>query len=106
MWANWRAQAVAWEDFTKADLLLDGDSNQYDVWKLFQHAEVLDWFAKIGQVSFPSIAILARSYLAKPMSNAFQERVFSTAGHVLSVKRTALDASRAEKLQLLMHYNK
>jgi len=35
------------------------------------------------------------------MSTAFQERVFSSAGAVMSSSRTSMDAGRAEKLVIL-----
>jgi len=106
IWEAWVSYAVSWEHFTAADVLLAGRTDAYDIWKLYKSANVLQWYAKEGAQSFPSVAVLARVYLAKPMSNAFQERFFSTAGYVLSNKRTSLDPDRAEKLQLLMHASK
>jgi len=104
IWKRWMSLKVAWEEHTGADILLSPST--YDIWKLYKEVDVLDWFNRVGVSSFPSIAILARAYLAMPMSNAFQERFFSTAGYVLNVKRTSLDSSRAEKMQILMHNSK
>jgi len=83
-----------------------GRKDGYDWWKMYKSVDILEWYAKEGAKSFPTIAVLARVHLPKPMSNAFQERFFSTAGYVLGIKRTSLDPDRAEKLQLLMHASK
>jgi len=106
VWHAWMALEVSWEKFTKADVVAAGNYMNYDPWKLYTEVSILDWYRTVGTSSFPGIAALARVYLAKPMSNAYQERFFSTAGHVLSIKRTRLGSSRAEKLQLLMHASK
>ncbi|KAH9151745.1 hypothetical protein AeRB84_005710 [Aphanomyces euteiches] len=107
VWRKWAAFEVSWERYTTADVVKTGSHGcMYDVWKLYKEIDVLAWYRDVGVTAFPSIAILARTYLAKPMSNAFQERFFSTAGHVVNTKRTRLDSSRAEKLQILMHANK
>ncbi|KAE8978529.1 hypothetical protein PF011_g23200 [Phytophthora fragariae] len=44
---------------------------------------------------FPSIAALARVWLGKSPSNAFQERVFSTGSFVVSYLRIHNDSERA-----------
>ncbi|OQR89798.1 hypothetical protein ACHHYP_06045 [Achlya hypogyna] len=100
------ALEVSWETYTTANVIKNGNQEHYDAWKLYKHIDVLKWYRDDGASSFPSIAVLARVYLAKPMSNAYQERFFSTAGRVLTIKRTRLDSSRAGKLQLLMHASK
>jgi len=104
LWQRWMKHDVSWEEHTSADLLKS--DNDYDVWKLYKEVDVLKWYQDVGASAFLSVAMMARVYLAKPMSNAFQERFFSTAGIVLGVKRTRLESSRAEKLQLLMHNSK
>ena len=78
--------------FTTENVLLDGHHDKYDIWKLYSKIDILDWYKEVGQISFPSVSILARIYLAKPMSNALQERVFSTVGNVMTTKRTSLEA--------------
>jgi hypothetical protein len=65
----------------------------------------LHWFRDVGERMFPSIAALARIWLGKVSSSAFQERVFSTAGLVMSPTRSQTDNDRAEK-QLLLCKNK
>ena len=104
LWQRWMKHDVSWAEHTSADLLKS--DNDYDVWKFYKEVDVLKWYQDVGASAFPSVAMMACVYLAKPMSNAFQERFFSTAGIVLGVKRTRLESSRAEKLQLLMHNSK
>ncbi|OWZ21515.1 hypothetical protein PHMEG_0003931 [Phytophthora megakarya] len=68
---------------------------------LYHDVDILKWFKDHGENSFPAISILARIYLAKPMSTAQQERVFSLSGYVVNELRTRLDEDRAEKLCLM-----
>ncbi|KAG3194999.1 hypothetical protein PC128_g8850 [Phytophthora cactorum] len=53
---------------------------------------------------FPTIAALARIWLGRSPSNAYQECVFSTGGFVMSSLRTRTDNMRAE-VQVLMRHN-
>jgi hypothetical protein len=98
---DWMSLVVPWEDSTKANILAVGKEHLYDMWKVYAHIDVLEWFKSNGEALYPSIALLARVYLAKPMSNAYQERVFSTVGNIMTAKRTCLEPCRAEKLQVL-----
>ncbi|GMF23619.1 unnamed protein product [Phytophthora lilii] len=41
-----------------------------------KHVDVLRWFREFGVTRFPSIAALARVWLGRAPSDAFQERVF------------------------------
>ncbi|OWZ18587.1 hypothetical protein PHMEG_0007302 [Phytophthora megakarya] len=74
------------------------------------------WFSKMASrteelkvivrcVLFPSIAALARVWLGRSPSNAFQERVFSTRGFIMSNLRTRTDNQRAE-MQVLLRHNR
>jgi len=107
VWSAWMALAINWDEYAVgADLKTMATGRKkvaYDVWKLYKSIDVLVWFRDVGQKTYPSIAVLARAYLAKPMSNAYQERFFSTAGNVLAKNRLFMDADRAEKLQMLKH---
>jgi hypothetical protein len=69
------------------------------------HIDILRWFRDVGESQFPTIAVLARLWLGKVSSTAFQERVFSTAGIVMSARRSQTDNQRAEK-QLLLRVNR
>jgi hypothetical protein len=75
----------------------------WDLIELYNHVDVCQWFRQRGESLFPSIALLSRIWLGRSMSTAFQERVFSSAGAVMSSSRTSMDAERAEKLVILKH---
>ncbi|EGZ13704.1 hypothetical protein PHYSODRAFT_453543, partial [Phytophthora sojae] len=70
----------------------------YNVLQLYQDIDILQWFKETGERDFPSVALLARIYLGKPMSTAPQERFFSIAGYIVNDLRTSLDDKRAEML--------
>eukprot|EP00644_Phytophthora_capsici_P007239 jgi/Phyca11/112753/e_gw1.22.145.1 len=72
---------------------------------LFKHVDVCRWFKEVGAKQFPSIAALARVWLGRASSNAFQERVFSTGGLIMSPRRTRTDNERAE-MQVLLKQNR
>lgn len=98
---------IASHDYTH-ELMAQGGSSAY--WNLaglfrYVYVDILAWFRDVGEKEFPSIALLARIWLAKAASTAYQERVFSTGGIVMGEKRTQTDAARAEK-QLLLRHNR
>ena len=62
---------------------------------------LLYWKEK--QASWPLLATLARKYLAPPCTTVPSERLFSTAGNIVTDKRTRLDA---EKVEMLLFLNK
>ncbi|KAG9402789.1 hypothetical protein AC1031_006338 [Aphanomyces cochlioides] len=75
VWRTWAAFEVSWQRYTTADVVKTGSHGcMYDVWKLYKEIDVLAWYRNVGLTAF---ANLARTYLAKPMSNAFQERFFN-----------------------------
>lgn len=74
-------------------------------WDMKAFIDILRWFRDAGEQSYPSIALLARLWLGKPASTAFQERVFSTGGNGMDENRTQTDSERAEK-QLLLRHNR
>ena len=67
-----------------------------------QHSNPLLYW-KEKQASWPLLATLARKYLAPPCTTVPSERLFSTAGNVVTDKRTRLDA---EKVEMLLFLNK
>lgn len=78
------------------------------VWNFEQfceHIDVCRWFAEFGQKMYPSIAELARVWLGRGSSTAFQERVFSTGSFVMSPLRTWTDNER-ERRQLVLRHNR
>ncbi|KAL3659262.1 hypothetical protein V7S43_015840 [Phytophthora oleae] len=72
---------------------------------LFKHVDVCQWFREVGAKQFPSIVALARIWLGRLSSNAFQERVFSTGSLVMSSRRTSTHNERAE-MQVLLKQNR
>lgn len=56
------------------------------------------------QHAFPHVSRVARRYLAVPGSSAASERAFSSAGLVITKKRTSLRPDNAEALFLLKHH--
>lgn len=58
---------------------------------------------EVGETSFPSVALLARLWLGRAVTTAFQERVFSSGSKVMSEDRTRTDIDRAEKQLMLKH---
>ncbi|EGZ24661.1 hypothetical protein PHYSODRAFT_419943, partial [Phytophthora sojae] len=63
------------------------------------------WFLEAGQKEFPSVAKLARVWLGRGCSTAFQERVFSTGSFVMSPLRTRSANERAQR-QLILRHNR
>lgn len=59
------------------------------------------WRQHEGQ--FPTIALLAKKYMAIPASSAPSERVFSLAKNILTRRRYRLDPQRLERLVFLNH---
>ena len=59
---------------------------------------------KRKKVIWPLLAHLAQKYLAPPPTTVPLERLFSTAGNVVTDRRTALDVEKVEML-LLLNFN-
>ena len=55
-----------------------------------QDVDVLVWWRDVRQARFPHIVVMARQFLAIPVSSATAERVFSFAGLTLSDLRKSL----------------
>ncbi|KAG1695293.1 hypothetical protein DVH05_020672 [Phytophthora capsici] len=84
------------DDFTLLLLVRRNGSVCWRVEAVCEHEDILRWFREVGSSRFPSVAALARIWLGRAPSNAFQERVFSTGGIVMSNRRTRTDNYRAE----------
>lgn len=82
-----------------------GSSIRWDLYEVYQRVDILRWFREVGESAFPSVAMLARIWLGKTSSSAYQERVFSTGSIVMGSLRTRTDNERAEK-QLLLRQNR
>ena len=63
----------------------------------------LNWW-KLNSAKFPSLARLARSYLAMPATEVPSERVFSVAGLTVTKLRATLDPDNVDKI-IFLHKN-
>ena len=61
-----------------------------------------NWWAS-NQTRFPSIAVVARQYLAIPATSVASERLFSKCGLIYSNRRAALSPQHMEQLVFLSH---
>ena len=84
---------------------------EYDAWLLVPEARIIDanspidplaWW-KMHDGHFPTIAKLARKYLAIPASSAPSERVFSRAKLIQQRQRWNLLTQRLEACVMLKH---
>ncbi|XP_077370240.1 E3 SUMO-protein ligase ZBED1-like isoform X2 [Festucalex cinctus] len=66
-------------------------------------SDPLQWW-RFNEARFPTLAALAKSYLAVPATSMPSERLFSVAGDIVNQKRASLAAEHVEMLTFL-HYN-
>ena len=100
--AAWRTfQMKTWKPELEGKVSMK-QGEQITLMTLWKHVDILDWWAR-HEGSFPHMAILARRYLACPAAQSFQERVFSGAKFVMSLKRASLSSSMFEQLTILRH---
>ena len=55
-------------------------------------------------MTYPTLALLARKYLAVPASSVYSERLFSEYGNLYEKKRSRIRPAIAEKV-LFLHHN-
>lgn len=63
---------------------------------------VLEWW-KLNEARFPNIAKLAKAVICIPATSTPSERLFSTAGHIVSKRRTCLNP---ENVDVILFLNK
>ena len=63
----------------------------------------LQWW-KANEARFPSLAVLAKTYLCVPATSTPSERLFSAAGNIVSKKRASPSPEHVDMLTFL-HYN-
>ena len=63
-------------------------------------SDPLDWW-KSNETIFPNLAKLAKCYLAVPAISMPTERVFSTAGDIVTATRSTLTSESVDKLVFL-----
>ncbi|KAI9992740.1 hypothetical protein PInf_014608 [Phytophthora infestans] len=106
--AKWYQHSMNWVPVAlqqaSDDQLTEADFHQVTP-TLCEHIDICHWYRETGAATFPSIAALARVWLGRSPSNAFQERVFSTGAFVMGPLRTSTDNRRAE-IQVLMKHNR
>lgn len=66
-------------------------------------SNILKWW-KSSEARFPSLSKLAKKYLCIPATSTPSERVFSSAGNVVSAKRNCLLTEHVDKL-VFLHQN-
>ena len=60
----------------------------------------LQWW-KENETKFPALAVVAKSYLAAPVTSTPSERLFSAAGSIVSKKRASLTKEHVDMLTFL-----
>ena len=98
---DWMSFQEAWTTVIKAEVLPPGTAT-VGMKILWQYVDILAWWAT-HEAEFPTIAQIARRYLACPASQSFQERVFSGAKLVMAAKRCNMKPSTFEQLTILRH---
>lgn len=63
-------------------------------------SDPLSWW-KYHEYLYPNLAVLAKRYLAIPATSVPSERVFSTAGDIVTATRSALSTDSVDKLVFL-----
>ncbi|KAL3663365.1 hypothetical protein V7S43_011771 [Phytophthora oleae] len=90
--SKWLDLRIEWASFVKNHYAEDADKRSavldklrtrnkkgesvWNVEELFKHVDVCTWFAEEGEKRFPSISKLARVWLGRTASTAFQKRFF------------------------------
>ena len=59
------------------------------------------WWKECGEHKYPSLAIAAKKFLSIPATSVPSERVFSTAGDIVTAQRSALKSTHVDKLIFL-----
>jgi len=98
------------KEISKAELMkrmcirrADGEV-YWDLIELYSNVDICRWYLEQGESLFPSIALMARLWLERSLSTAFQERVFSSASAVMSPHRPRTEIERAE-MQIILKHN-
>ena len=68
--------------------------------------DVAKWWATRGKLQFPLVALVAPRILARPSSNACQERIFSSCTYFDAKLRNRLGPQRFEMAVLLLTVNR
>ena len=98
---DWMVSQEVWTSVIRANVL-PPDTATVGLKVLWQCVDILDWWAT-HEAQYPTIAQIARRYLAYPASQSFQERVFSGSKIVMTAKRCSLTSWKFEQLTILCH---
>jgi hypothetical protein len=110
-WADvLRRQCPNQDEYEKilAKLTVRDRKRKVRVWNVEQLCAQIDvcrWFNEVGESKYPSVCKVARVWLGRDSSTAFQERVFSTGSFLMSSLRTRTDNERAQR-QLILRQNR
>ena len=84
-------------------------SSEFDTWtaakNIDKNMDILQWW-KAHESDFPTLAILAKRYLAIPASSAPSERVFSTLKNIVSAKRVNMSGKTLCQLLFIRHHQR
>ena len=69
-----------------------------------RNEDPVKWWFKTGKVQFPNIFKAAKKYQCMTATSVPAERVFSTAGNVLTKKRASLGTQCANEI-ITLHHN-
>lgn len=65
-----------------------------------RHSDPLAWWSK-REILYPRLSLIAKKYLSMCATSVPSERVFSTAGELVSKKRNRLSSENIEKILFL-----
>lgn len=99
-WDHFDQKAAKVATFNPEDLLQD-ELQRYLAAELLNRNECPFKWWKNNQVKFPRVARAAKKYLAIPATEVSSERLFSTAGNVVTHRRSLLSTEHVEQMTFL-----
>ena len=71
--------------------------------KINRHEDPIKWWFNVGKTQFPMLFAGAQKYQCMTATSVPSERVFSTAGNVITKKRASLGTQLVNELVTLCH---
>lgn len=105
IWSNWDKLVSKSNPKENVSAMADIEIRRYlNLQCLDRQIDVLKWWNSDGKAAFPSLERIAKKYLSIPATSVPSERLFSTAGDIISAKRNRLDDESARML-IFLHAN-
>ncbi len=105
LWDSFDAEVKKQGSSTKVQDCSDMDlRNYFSLPCEGRETDPLKWWAREGKSLFPRLYLLATKYLSIPATSVPSERVFSTAGDIISRKRNRIGEEGARML-ICLHKN-